>query len=369
MSVPFFGIDRFYKNHSEKFLNIINTVYTKGHLMMGPEIETFEKRVSQFCNRKYGVAVGSCTDALFFALKASGIKANDEVFVTSFSFHASGTAILRAGAIPIFVDIDPNTLMMDLDDLRKKVTSKSKAIIAVHLFGKMMDVDELEKTASQYNLIVIEDAAQTLGSEWNGKKGGSVGTCSCISFDPTKIIGAFGNGGILITDDSEIYDTVSALRNHSNHLASGNFENLGYNSKMSEAQAALIVYQLNLLPKLIAKREKIANLYDENLKGINQVSNLQHYDYAISNFHKYVIKVEQRDALQAHLKEKGIQTKIHYPYIIPELKMFKLSNNEIASFTNAQKAKSEVLSLPIYPELTQNEAMEVCKAIKEFFGN
>jgi len=278
-------------------------------------------------------------------------------------------SILRASAIPVFVDIDPNTLMMDLNDLRKKITAKSKAIIAVHLFGEMMDVDELEKTASKYNLIVIEDAAQTLGSEWNGKKAGSIGTCSCISFDPTKIIGAFGNGGILLTDNSEICNTVSALRNHGNHLASGNLEKLGYNSKMSEAQAALIVYQLNLLPKLISKREKIALLYNENLKDIDQISNLQHCDHGISNFHKYVIKVERRDVLQTHLKERGIQTKIHYPYLIPELKIFRLTDNKIASFTYAQKAKSEVLSLPIYPELTQNEVMEVCKAIKEFFKN
>jgi len=336
---------------------------------MGPEIADFENEIASLCGRKYAVAVGSCTDALFFALKVSGIQANDEVLVTSFSYLASATPILRAGAIPVFVDIVPTTYMMDPDDLKRKITGRTKAIIGVHLFGTLLGIEQMESIAKLNKLILIEDAAQAIGCNWGTRKGGSMGDVSCFSFDPTKVIGAFGNGGVLLTDDPKISGLVSSMRNHGKNPDTGKFGDLGYNSKLSSAQAGLLSYQLGLLGDLIKRRETVAGLYAEKLNDIVELTLPTHHDGQTSNYHKYVIKLDRRDQLQEHLTKNGIETKVHYPYIIPELPIFKEQKHETKSFGEAQKAKATLLSLPIYPELKQEEINAVCRSIRAFFEN
>ncbi len=365
--IPFHGIARFYKNHSEEILKISNRIYSSGQVLMGEDLDLFEKEIANCCDRKYAIAVGSCTDALFFALKANGIKPNDEVLVTSFSYIASASPILRAGAIPVFVDIDPNTLMMDMKDLENKITTRSKAIIAVHLFGEMLNVDALQEIAAKKKLIIIEDAAQALGCEWNSKKAGSIGTCSCISFDPTKIVGAFGSGGILLCDDYSISQSIRKLRFHGKNTETGQFENLGYNSRMGTVQAALINFQLQMLKEIIAKRNEIASLYEQKLSKIKCLKLPRPHTGNLHTYHKYVIQTDQRNSLKAYLDSKGITTLIHYPFLLPNLPLFERPTQKKENFQSANKAREEVLSLPIYPELCKEEIETICNTINSFF--
>jgi len=365
-NIPFNGIDRFYHEHTANILRITEEAYQSGQVLMGPEVLAFEQAIASSCNRKYAITVGSCTDALTFALRTANIGQDDQVLITGFSYLASATPILHVGAEPVFVDIDPSTYMMNLDELESKITDRTKAIIAVHLFGQVLDIERLEFIATKNNITLIEDAAQALGGTDGLRKAGSMGAMSCISFDPTKVIGAFGNGGVLLTDDSGINARIQALRSHGKNQESGEFECLGYNSKISSAQAGLLNYQLEMLSNLTERRGNIANLYQENLSGIQEITLPAPIADQASNFHKYAIRLDQRNDLQNHLQGRGIQTKVHYPYTIPELHMFNQAE-EAKSLTEAQKARSRLLSLPIYPELTEEEAVEICGAIKGFF--
>ncbi len=364
--IPFYGIDRMYKDNSSEISEIIDGIYRGGKMLMGPEIELFETAISDHCDRKYAVAVGSCTDALYFSLKAAGINVGDEVLVTGFSYIASATPILRAGAIPVFVDINSDNFQMNLDDLTSKVTAKTKAIINVNLFGEMLDPEKIIELADSHGLILIEDAAQSLGSEYHGRPSGSVGISSCLSFDPTKIIGAFGNGGAVLCDKLETRDHIRKLRNHGKNNE-GEFEILGYNSRMASAQAALLSFQLGKLDSWIARSNEIAKLYNEKLSDIEQIITPKIRSGNIHTFHKYVIRTENRDELKQHLSDIGIQTLVHYGHVIPEQPLFKSTDQNKEQLTVALKTKNEVLSLPIYPQLSNEEAGSICSAIRAFF--
>ena len=304
MNIPFFGIDRLYKQHSKRLLNTIEKVYSHGSVLMGPEVEEFERNVAQMCNRKYGIAVGSCTDALYFALLSAGITEGDEVLITSFSFIASMTPIIRIRAIPVFVDIEPDYFMMDISDLEHKITKKTKAIVAVHLFGQMLPFDEIKLLAKENNLILIEDAAQSLGSFCDNKPAGGLGLCSCISFDPTKIIGAFGNGGILLTDDKKMFESVIKIRYHGKNISTGEFEILGYNSRLSSSQAAILNVQFDWLDGWIKRRREIAKLYERLLNNCDAITlpKIRHENDHI--YHKYVLLSDNRNELKAFMAKK-----------------------------------------------------------------
>lgn len=367
MDIGFFDIDKVYKEHKEEINLAIEKVLTSGKVLMGPEIEELENVVANYCNRKYAVATGSCTDALFFAITGSGINKGDEVLVTSYSFIASVSPILRIGAIPVFVDIDPNSFMMNLDDLKSKITNKTKAIVAVHLFGQCLPIDELEEIATENNLILIEDAAQSLGSYYNSRSAGSMGIASCISFDPTKVIGAFGNGGILLTDDENMFKVVSKLRYHGKNIETGEFEILGYNSRLSSYQAALLLIQFNHLDSWIEKRNKIAELYNDELKEIDEITVPQVDGKTIHIYHKYVMKVERRDQLKEHLMQNGIKTMIHYKKTLFENELFNQYKYFSQDIIVATKITKQVLSLPIYPSLKIEEIKHITESIKDFY--
>ena len=367
MNIPFLGIKRFYKNHSEEILDIVNSIYSKGQVLMGPEIESLENNISSLCNRKFGVAVGSCTDALYYALVISGIGKGDEVLVTSFSFIATVTPILRIGAIPVFVDIDPHTCLMDLDDLEKKITSKSKAIVAVHLYSQMLQIKKLTDLGLAHNLVIIEDAAQSFGAKNLDIPSGSTGLLSCTSFDPTKVVAAFGSGGMLLTNDLEAYEQARKLRYHGKNMKSGVSEILGYNSRMSTLQAALLNFQLTLAEGRLASRNKTAEMYNDLLSKTEGVEMLEVHAGNTHTFHKYVIKVERRDGLRESLHDSGIQTQVHYEATIFEHPVFQDYEYRAENLTAIHQVKREVLSLPIYPELEKEEIEYVCEEIKNYF--
>lgn len=368
MDVPFFGVDRLYKRHASDILAVLESVYSHGKVLMGSEVGEFEEAISRYCGTKYAVAVGSCTDALFFALKANGIGPGDEVLVTGFSFIASASPILRAAATPVFVDIEPDYYMMDLSDLEQKITPKTRAIIAVHLFGQTLAIDELTAISEKYGLMLIEDAAQSLGSSYNNTKAAGVSLCSCISFDPTKIIGAFGNGGVLLTDDQDIYRRAKMLHYHGKDMQTGTFEMLGYNSRMATSQAALLNLQLGWLEELIKARQKVAEKYIAALQHLEPAIRLPKVRPGCRHiFHKFVISTSQRDALREHLSNRGVQTYIHYPKAIPENPLFSDYEYRSDGLERIEHVKDQVLSLPIYPELTDQETDYVIKVIKDFF--
>lgn len=365
--VNFFGIDRYYKENKDEINFLMNDVFDSGQVIGGQYQKKLELHLASLSNRKYAVIVGSCTDALFFSLKAAGIKDNDEVIVTSYSFIASANAILRVGAKPIFVDIDPETYLMSLDDLSSKITSKTKAILAVHMFGLPLDIDALEKLARVNELILIEDAAQALGASNKKRVVGSMGLASCVSFDPTKIIGAFGNGGVVLTDDFDLANKICAYRYHGKNFETNRIDQLGYNSRISTFQSALLLLQLRQLQANILRRNEIARIYREELSSCQEINfqvcpnDLKHI------YHKFVINIPQRDSLKKYLSSVGIESKIHYSRLLFDEPLFTNYRPEKAdSFVGYNLIRSS-LSLPIYPELNDYEVLRVCNEVKHFF--
>jgi len=364
--VLFYGIDRFFKNHADNLSKIFADIGSTGKMLMGEKVGIFEKELALFCSKKYAVSTSSCTDALFFALLSANIKADDEVLVPSFSYIATVTPVLQTGATPVFVDIIPDAFSMDTEDLRRKITNKTKAIIFVHLFGSFCPIDEIAQIAKENNLLLIEDNAHSLGSVSNKNiKAGNHGEVSCVSFDPTKIIGGFGTAGALLTDNESIYRYVNKLRYQGKDPFNGQFDILGYNSRISTFQAALINYQLKMIDSLIERRQKIAEYYN------NVIDKLSGIDYTQkqtrSTFHKYVIQTEKRDDLKFFLKEKGIQNMIHYDKALFEHTLFNFHKHRAENISKVHEVKQKVLSLPIYPEMTDLEIEYVADCLKEFY--
>lgn len=367
VKVPFGNLDRQFSLHSGNFMKIAEEVFASGKVLQSRKVSEFENKTAEICGRKYGVAVGSCTDALYFALIACGVKPGDEILITSFSFIASLSPILRAGAKPVFVDIEPDYLMMDLRDAEEKITQKTRFLLAVHLFGQCLDMEKTEKFAGRHGLAIIEDAAQSFGSSHNGRAAGGLGAISCVSFDPTKVIGSFGSAGIALTDSEKAAEHIRRLRNHGKSGADGSFAHLGFNSQLCSEHAALLSFKLGFIKKWIRKRNGIAEKYIKGLKG------LESEDFTLPrvrengehNWHKFVIRTKKRDHLKTFLSENGIETKVHYPYTLSEINY--LDEKLRTSCPESKKITEDVLSLPIYPELSEEETIYIIEKIKEFF--
>ncbi len=364
--VPFFNIDRIYKRYGADLMVCVQAVFTHGKVLMGPEVDAFEAVIAKRCGRRYAVAVGSCTDALFFALQAAGVKTGDEILVTGFSFIASVSAIIRAGGVPVFVDIDADDFMMSLQDAEGKVTPRTKAMVAVYLFGQSLPVDKWDQFARKHNLVVIEDAAQSFGGSYKGIPVGKMGLASCISFDPTKVIGAFGNGGVLLTDDERVCELAKKLRYHGKDPKTGDFVMLGYNSRLASLQAALLIRQLEWLDEWVSRRQEIASMYTQGLKDIREIQIPVVRSDTGHIFHKYVLKASRRDALNQHLASRSIQTMVHYSKALYEQPVCG-HNGKIVPLPAIEEVKGKVLSLPIYPELEQREIDHVIFSVREFY--
>ncbi len=366
IKIPYHGLKRFYENNRLEILNKIDNAFCDGQFLKGDENKKLEHNIAKFCNRKYAHTVSSCTDALYFALKSLGIETGDEVIVTNFSFISSATSILRAGAKPVFVDIDADSFLMDLSQIENVITKNTKAIIAVQLFGQTLDFIKLESIAKKHDILIVEDAAQSLGSEKNNRKSGSLGDLSCVSFDPTKIIGAFGTGGAILTDNQDIYNRLKLFT--SNGKRNNDFIELAYNSQITTAQASLLDWQLENIEEIIDKRQNIAKQYNEYLKAIDEIKTPNEEEGCKHIYHKYVIQTNRRDELQEHLKNNEIQTLIHYSHILENNSVFTKSNSIKNNSNIAEKLSKEVLSLPIYPELLNEEILYICNSIKSFFN-
>jgi len=343
-------------------------VLGKGIFVGGEEVKKFEKEFASFCKVKYAISVNSGTDALFLSLKALGIGQGDEVITTPFTFIATAEAIANCGAKPVFVDIEPNTFNIDVSKIKEAITQNTKAIIPVHLFGQMADMAEIMKIAKKHNLYVIEDSAQSVGAEYNGKKSGVIGNIGCFSFFPSKNLGAMGDGGMVITNDIKLADKVRLLKNHGSSF-DNKYKNLliGTNSRLDEIQAGILRIKLSYLNRWNAERIGVANYYSKNLKGIKEIiCPVVDLDKSYV-FHQYTLRVERRDKLKDFLFNKGISTMIYYPLPLHLQPALKYLGYKKGDFPEAEKAVKKVISLPIYPELSKKNQDFIIKKIKDFY--
>ena len=373
--IPFLDLTRQHRGIEEEILSATQKVYERGRFILGEEVSAFEEEFARYCGVRYGVGVGSGTDALYLALKAAGIGEGDEVVTVANSFIATSLAISFTGAKPLFVDIDPQTYTMDPNALeqalkRRKAKSgdrKIKAVLPVHLYGHPAEMDSILEIARRYGLVVIEDAAQAHGATYGGKRVGSLGVLACFSFYPTKNLGGYGDGGMVVTDDESHYKKLRLLRCYGErekyrHVLKGG------NSRLDEIQAAILRVKLKYLDQWNDERRRKARIYTERLSPYRVICPSERPG-ATHVYHLYVIRTGRRNSLQAFLKEKGVETLIHYPIPIHRQEAFKELKYRRGALPVTEKLAREILSLPFSSELAEEEAKEVGEHIERFFVN
>ncbi|TFG38215.1 MAG: DegT/DnrJ/EryC1/StrS family aminotransferase [Syntrophobacterales bacterium] len=339
----------------------IQDVLDKTSFIMGENVSSLEKEIAAYHGVSHAIGVGNGTDALLLALRGSGIGAGDEVITTPFTFIATAEVIGQVNATPVFVDIKPDTFNMDPEKIEGKITEKTKAIMPVHLFGHPADMDPIVKLAEKYNLIIIEDCAQAFGAEYRGKRVGTFGDYACFSFFPSKNLACYGDGGMVMTEDEARADTIRMLRNHGSRVRYYH-SMLGYNSRLDEIQAAVVRVKLKRINEFNELRRKNADLYRENIRRDDLRLPSEEEDCR-HVYHQFTIRSKMRDSLAHALKENGISSAIYYPVPLHRQEVFASLNFDASEFKESDGAASEVLSLPMFPELLEDEIYRVCDVI------
>lgn len=364
MTVPLLDLTRQYKDIKKEVLDSLTLIFDQQKFVLGDEVSNFEKNFAHYNGAKYAVGCSSGTDALLMSLICANIGNGDEVITSPFTFFATIESILRVGAKPVFIDIDDKTFNIDCSKIEEKITSRTKAIMPVHIFGQCTNMTLVKEIAEKNNLTIIEDAAQAIGAEWNGKKAGSIGDFGCFSFFPSKNLGCFGDGGAVITNSKEHYEKLLMLRQHGlNPNKKYDHVYLGGNFRLDAIQAGVLNVKIKYIDAWNEKRRQNASFYNEKLKSI--VSVPEESNECKHVYNQYTILVENRDELQKYLNNAGIQTAIYYPFsmsnrnAIPE----DLRNNNLPI---CNKVCEHVLSLPIFPELEDDEKNQVINSIKDF---
>ncbi len=366
--IPYFDVKRQYKNHKKQLDSAVRTVIQSGQYVMGRAGADFEKAFAKYCGVSYGIGVGSGTDALIYALRALDIKKGDEVIVPSFTFTATVFAVRHVGATPVYADVDERTYTLCPAAVNKLITKKTKAIIPVHLYGQMANMTQLLRLTRQKRIKVIEDAAQAHGAMWGKKKAGSCGDAGCFSFYPTKNLGAFGDGGMVVTSKRQLADNVRRSGNLGRVIPSEPHQTLGWTSRLDEIQAAVLKVKLGYLEKLTKSRRNIAERYNKKLKSTPLV--LPYEDKQGRHvYHLFVVRVPKgkRDALRAWLKRAGIPSMVHYDcpvHLQPAMQPIRQKKLHLP-VTN--RLSREILSLPLFPEMKTTEVDRVCLAIQNFY--
>ena len=349
----------------KKNLNIIfNQVLASGNYVGGEFIENFEKNISKYCKVKYCISLNSGTDALTLALHVLGIKKGDEVITVPNSFIATASVIMHLGAKPVFVDVlDDQNINPEL--IEKKITKKTKAIIPVHLTGRVCQMDVINKIAKKYNLKVIEDSAQAIGSMYNKKKAGTLGDIGCFSAHPLKNLNAIGDSGYLLTNSKHIYNKIRELRNHG--MTNRNkVKNFGYVSRMDNLQAAILDFRLKNLDNVIYKRRKNFELYKKMLNK-DKVFFIEEKNYEFNSYHTFVVQVNKRDALRKYLLNNGVETSIHYPLPIHLQPAARRLGYKRGDFPVCENQAKKILTLPINQFLTNREICYIANKVNQFF--
>lgn len=360
--IPFLDLKATYLELQTEFDHAYKTVMERGHYILGPEVESFEKEFATYCQSAYCVGVSNGLDALVLTLRALNIGVGDEVLVPSNTFIATWLAVSQLGARPVPVDPDMLTHNMDPLKISKQITSKTKAIMPVHLYGSPAEMDPILKIAEDHNLAVIEDAAQAHGALYRGKKAGSMGIAAGFSFYPGKNLGAFGDAGAVTTSDKKVYEKLKELRNYGSSVKYIH-ESKGYNFRLDEMQAAFLRVKLRALDRWNAQRRLAVKKYMESLQNL-PVRFVSCPDHIESARHLLVVETDKRDDLQKHLARDGVQTLIHYP--LPPLEQVAYKEFQ-SDFTSSYKAHLNILSLPLWPQISDQQIEAVCNSMRRFF--
>lgn len=378
VAVPLLDLKGQYDTIREEVREAMDRVVESQQFILGPEVEALEREVAAYSQCEYGIGVSSGTDALLASLMAIGIKAGDEIITATYSFFATAGAIARLGAIPVFVDIDPLTYNIDPESIESVITSRTRAIIPVHLYGQMADMDPIMEVANRHKLYVIEDAAQAIGSEYKGRRAGSIGHLGCFSFFPSKNLGGFGDGGLVTANDAELVAKVKLMRNHGyspkyyNKVVGGNF-------RLDALQAAVLRVKLRYLDDWTEGRQRNAEIYrklfidagltDSQVSSSKKITLPAEAPERRHIYNQFVIRSQRRNELIEHLKQRQIGCEIYYPVPLHLQECFADLGHKTGDFTASESAANETLALPIYPELTEGMLKSVVSAITEFHSS
>jgi dTDP-4-amino-4,6-dideoxygalactose transaminase len=367
MKVPLLDLKAQYATIKADVDAAIAAVMESQHFILGPQVEACERSIAEYSGCAYGVGVSSGSDALLACLMAEEIGPGDEVITTPYTFFATAGAIARLGATPVFVDIDPTTYNLDTSKLASTVTSKTRVIVPVHLYGQMADMDGVMAVAVKHGLVVIEDAAQAIGAEHHGRRAGSIGHYGCLSFFPSKNLGAAGDAGMIVTNDAGRADKLKCLRAHGSKpkyyhkVVGGNF-------RLDALQAAVVSAKLPYLDGWTAARQRNAKKYDELFANMGLPIGLPSVVADRHIFNQYIIRVPNRDQLQAYLQHRGIGTEVYYPVPMHLQECFSYLGHGVGAFPESERAAKETLALPVHPELTEQQATYVAGCVGEFIA-
>ena len=377
MGVPLLDLKAQHEPLHKEVMAAIEQTFRSQAFILGPEVSKLEERVASYCHTSHGIGVSSGTDALLIALMAIGVGPGDEVITTPYSFFATAGAVARLGAKPVLVDIDPKTYNIDPAKIGNGITSHTKAIIPVHLYGQCADMGPILDLAQRHNLKVIEDAAQAIGSEYrDGRRAGSMGTVGCLSFFPSKNLGCLGDGGMVVTNDNDLAERIKVLRVHGGKPKYYH-KMIGGNFRLDTIQAAVLNVKLNYLDEWTSRRQGNAQRYETLFQqsGLVQKGNTRLPDpvYRVSGarhyhiYNQFVLRVDNRDELMAYLKEKGIGAEIYYPVPFHLQECFRYLGHKEGDFPESERAAKETMAIPIYPELTAPQQAEVVGTIQRFY--
>ena len=369
-AVPLLDLKPQYEALREEIQTAIQRVVESQRFINGPEVTALEEEVADYCGADHCVGVSSGSDALLVALMALNIGPGDEVITTPYTFFATVGAIRRVGATPVFADIDPVTYNIDPEHIAQCITSRTRAVIPVHLYGQCADMEPILALAEEHNFVVIEDAAQAIGSEYRGQRAGAMGTIGCFSFFPSKNLGAFGDGGAVTTNHPQLAQRIRILRNHgANPKYYHQF--VGGNFRLDAIQAAVLRVKLRHLDAWTAGRQQNAAYYNNAFDALNLPADVLSTPAVVQDrhiFNQYVLRVNNRDALKDHLTRNGIGCEIYYPLSLHMQECFAELGYQAGDFPHSEQAAAETLAIPIYPELTDDQKQRVVQGIGEFYG-
>ncbi|MBX3348480.1 MAG: DegT/DnrJ/EryC1/StrS family aminotransferase [Nitrospira sp.] len=377
MGVPLLDLKAHHEPLHQEIMAAIEQTFRSQTFILGPEVGKLEEQIAAYCQAKYGIGVTSGTDALLIALMALGVGPGDEVITTPYSFFATAGAVVRLGAKPVLVDIDPRTFNLDPGKIEKAITQRTKALIPVHLYGQSADMGPIMDLAHRRQLAVIEDAAQAIGTEYtDGRRVGSIGTIGCFSFFPSKNLGCLGDGGMVVTNDPDLAERMRVLRTHGSKpkyyhkLIGGNF-------RLDTIQAAVLTVKLKYLDQWTRRRQENADRYETLFQqsgliqtgrvrlpeAVYRTSGVKHYHI----YNQFVLRVERRNDIMAHLKQKEIGTEVYYPVPFHLQECFRYLGHQEGDFPESERAANETVAVPIYPELTLAQQAEVVDAVATFY--
>jgi len=361
--VPFLDLAGEFQALRDEWFEAIAASGTRGQFILGDHVSAFEREAALWLGVRHAIGVANGTDALVLALRSLGIGPGDEVITTPFTFFASAEAISAVGARPVFADIDPATFNIDVAQIRQQVSGATRALIPVHLYGQTADMDALNAVAAERGIPVIEDTAQAFGSTWGGRRGGSMGSLGTFSFYPTKVLGGYGDGGLVTTGDDALADAVRRLRNHGSETTFVHTE-IGYNSRLDEIQASLLRIKLRSVEAAIAGRRRVAERYLERLADTPLVLP-ERPGQAGHAWNVFTVRSRERDRLREHLRSRNIGCSVYYPVPMHLQPVYRDLGYREGDFPQAERACAEVLSLPIFPDMREEQIEAVCAAIRE----